>query len=299
MSLEEMLNSYLPMNRKEAFFTATVLPGIVCCNDFAHFSKFLKVLDLGDVTFDAHPKTANIQFFTEYSITEAAASKVLKERFTSSDFNSNERPDLLIVIDCHPRAKLIAIEAKMFSAVHPKNLHKQMDFQRQKILNPLEFILKCDILHLALLPKLLIGAWKKNKASDDAFSALCASSTIRIVTWEDILAPFKDGDLATYWVAILDTALRDFSTLAAKVEWHTHNDGTLPGAEIVEQFGSDGFYPMMGRRGGLKGQLLKADIESGSWKTHKYEVKSDEDPILNWFFTRDFILKIAQQSAKT
>ena len=72
MSLNEMLKFRLPMNRKEAFFTVTVLPGIVCCNDFTQFGVFLNdVLHLG-VTVDACPETANI-FFSEYSITEAAA----------------------------------------------------------------------------------------------------------------------------------------------------------------------------------------------------------------------------------
>jgi hypothetical protein len=48
----------------------------------------------------------------------------------------------------------------------------------------------------------------------------------------------------------------------------------LTGGEIVEGFGSDGFYPMMGRAGGLNGSPLKEDLEKGTWKTHQYEVKS-------------------------
>ena len=83
MSLDEMLKTRLPLNRKEAFFTATVLPAIVCYNHFAHFSEFLKLLGLDDVTVDACRETANILFFTEYSINEANAPKAVKENFPS------------------------------------------------------------------------------------------------------------------------------------------------------------------------------------------------------------------------
>ena len=88
-------------------------------NNFDRFPDFLKVLGLDDVTVNARPETANIQFFTEYSITEANAPKAVKEKFPSLAFESKERPDLLILIEHHPEAKLIGIEAKMFSAVRP------------------------------------------------------------------------------------------------------------------------------------------------------------------------------------
>ena len=171
MSLHEMLKS-LPMNRKEAFFTATVLPGIICCDDFAHFSHFLHVLGLRDIVIDPHPDTANILFFTEYSITESAAPKTVRDQFLSVSFISKERPDLLILIEQNSVKRLIAIEAKMFSAIHPRNLASQMKAQRTKILDPLQARLCAEITHLALLPEKLVDAWKIDKTCRDAFSAL-------------------------------------------------------------------------------------------------------------------------------
>jgi hypothetical protein len=57
-----------------------------------------------------------------------------------------------------------------------------------------------------------------------------------------------------YWVAILDAALLDFSTLVSKIRFGDHKDDDLTGAAIAEQFGADGFrYSMMGRTGGLDG----------------------------------------------
>ena len=204
MSLDEMLKTRLPLNRKEAFFTATVLPAIVCYNDFAHFSEFLKLLGLDDVTVDARPETANILFFTEYSINEANAPKAVKENFPSLVFEAKDRPDLIILIEHHQEVKLIGIEAKMFSLVHPKNLKSQMDAQRLKILEPLSNLLGAKAFHFALLPKPWIDYWEENNAA--ALSELRASIN-KIVTWEDILAPFKNKGPASYWIAILETAL--------------------------------------------------------------------------------------------
>jgi len=33
----------LPLNRKEVYFTATVLPAIICADGFEHFHLFLKL----------------------------------------------------------------------------------------------------------------------------------------------------------------------------------------------------------------------------------------------------------------
>jgi len=305
MSLVEMLKSRLPMNRKEVFFTATVLPGIVCCNDFKHFGDFLSVLGLDGFIADVCPETANVQFFTEYSITEAAVTKPTKARFATLPFASKERPDVLILID-DPVNTLIAIEGKMFSAVRPKDIGAQMTKQRQT-LDPMAHDLNVELRHFALLPQELIATWRN--VCPDELSALCASPCVKLVTWEAILKPFKDLRLATYWVAILDTALRDFSDLVSTIKFGEHCDGIFPGAEIVERFQSDPLfrpasgsldrYIMMGRTGGLDGAKLKQDIENGSWKTHKYEVKSSPDSILHWFPISDFIHKIALQSAKS
>jgi hypothetical protein len=91
----EMLIPSLPLNRKEVVFTAIVLPGIVCCTGFAHFDLFLQVLSLGGITIDTRPDTANIKFFTEYSVAESAAPTAVKAKFPSLHFTSKERPDVL------------------------------------------------------------------------------------------------------------------------------------------------------------------------------------------------------------
>ena len=293
-----MLTSGLPMNRKEVFFTATVLPGIVCCKDFGRFDAFLHVLSFDSIAVDGRPETANIQFFTEYSLRDSAAPKSVKERFPVTA-RGNERPDLMILIDQPAKRSLIAIEAKMFSTVNPNGLMSQMEAQRKNILNPLGDYLKADAVHFALLPKKLIDAWKDDCPSE--LSALRDSlGNKKIVTWEEILAPYKDLGLASYWVAILEAALRDFSNLMSTTKSGKYKDGDFTGAYIVEKFGTDDFpYAMMGRFRGIDGIKLNRDIETGSWRTQQYEVKLATEDRQNWFPIGDFIRKIALHSPKS
>ena len=79
-----------------------------------------------------------------------------------------------------------------------------MDAQRLKILEPLSNLLGAKAFHFALLPKPWIDYWEENNAA--ALSELRASIN-KIVPWEDILAPFKNKGPASYWIAILETAL--------------------------------------------------------------------------------------------
>src|SRR5271169_2774544 len=69
--LSQLLDTHLPLNRKEVFFTATVLPAIICADNFKHFDRFLKLLGLRDIPIDVSVEQANIQFFTEYCLAES------------------------------------------------------------------------------------------------------------------------------------------------------------------------------------------------------------------------------------
>jgi hypothetical protein len=43
-TIRELLEKRLPLNRKEVYFTATVLPAIICADGFCRFDRFLKLL---------------------------------------------------------------------------------------------------------------------------------------------------------------------------------------------------------------------------------------------------------------
>lgn len=65
--LAQNFHKYLPLNRKEKFYTATVLPQIICSDNFRNFRLFLdlipnmqpKLVVLPDATAN------NILFLTE------------------------------------------------------------------------------------------------------------------------------------------------------------------------------------------------------------------------------------------
>ncbi len=51
----------------------------------------------------------------------------------------------------------------------------------------------------------------------------------------------------------------------------------------------------MGRNRGLDGPDLRADLESGEWRTRKYEVnRAAVPPNQNWFLIADFVTAIGR-----
>jgi hypothetical protein len=50
----------LPVNRRERFYTGTVFPALVCADDFAHFHRFLTLLNIGDTQVDVRRDDVNV-----------------------------------------------------------------------------------------------------------------------------------------------------------------------------------------------------------------------------------------------
>ena len=81
-TLEELMKKELPLNRKERFFTGTVLPMIVCRDNFKYFKRFTSLIDgCEELEVSASPDSSNIQFFTEYSLVESIYDQATKGRF--------------------------------------------------------------------------------------------------------------------------------------------------------------------------------------------------------------------------
>jgi hypothetical protein len=52
MSLNKLFGERLPVNRKERYYTGTVLPGIVCQDGFKYFDRlFCQKLHIGGLRF--------------------------------------------------------------------------------------------------------------------------------------------------------------------------------------------------------------------------------------------------------
>jgi hypothetical protein len=126
MSIAHLADTGLPFNRKERFFTGTVLPMLVCADDFTHFGRLTELVRLGRIDVDARPSSANVQFFTEYSFAESVIGEA-KARFPGAP-TRKDTPDVMIYIAGPPRA-LIAIEAKMYDRPTKTELNEQLSAQ--------------------------------------------------------------------------------------------------------------------------------------------------------------------------
>jgi hypothetical protein len=81
------MNEELPLNRKERFFTGTVLPMIVCRDGFKHLHALLELVGCHEpLSVCATAGQENIQFFSEYSFVESVVGEARKREYeVSSD----------------------------------------------------------------------------------------------------------------------------------------------------------------------------------------------------------------------
>jgi len=286
--LSQLLDTRLPLNRKEAFFTATVLPAIICADSFKHFGRFLNLLDLRNVPIDISKDKANIQFFTEYSLAESIFGNSAKARFPNPP-DEKERPDVMIFIE-GSQPLLIVIEAKLYASTQVSALNEEMQRQEKHVLSYLRKYLpglrQDNTIHAALLP-----AAMKERFGDHR--------PTRTITWEDILHEYEDVESARYFREILEIALHDYDILkSSEISFGTHADGKLTGADILRrhQIG-DSEFQAMGRRGGIDGGPLKDDIADNRWQEHEYEVRRSSAVLpTNWFLISGFVALVSRKN---
>jgi hypothetical protein len=279
MSVAKLADIGLPFNRKERFFTGTVLPMLVCADNFAHFGRLAELAGLGQLGVDAMPGSANVQFFTEYCFAESLVGAA-KERFLGAP-TSRETPDVMIYI-AGPRRALLAIEAKMYDRPSAAELKIQLAAQATQV-NYLAAQLGVEasqVAHIALLPERLAGE--------------VGDLPVPTVTWEQIRDAFADV-APPYFVEVLRVALERYDDLAAPrvLTFGANAEVKLTGAEI-DRRRCEGTLVLgwMGRRGGLHGPELTSDLGSGAWRTHRYECSSKAVRNPNWFTVAEFIAKV-------
>jgi hypothetical protein len=283
--LAQLFNTRLPLNRKEAFFTATVLPAIICADSFAHFDRFLNLLGLRDIPINITIEQANIQFFTEYSLAESIYDDQTVDRFPDAP-REKDRPDLMILIE-GSEPLLIAVEGKLYASTQASALNQQMNQQERDVISYLRKRWpKHRPIHAALLP----AAMKKEFGG---------RGPKLIVTWEEILDKYKDVESVRYFHEILRIALRDYETLRAKSS-PSNGDGTLTGAEILLRHQKDDLeFQTMGRQGGIDGGPLNDDIAKNRWRKQRYYVRKSSLHTTNWFLVSDFVALVSRKNLIT
>ncbi len=274
--------SLLPLNRKERFYTGTVLPGLVAGDGLLHLGRFLRLCGLQVAPNDfGHPPqhgAQEVQLFTEYSFAESWRAANDADRLPNPPLDA-DTPDIVF---CGPDW-LLAIEAKMFHRPSLAALDQQMERQhslveywKQSLHIPGE-----RTRHLLLLPEQLAQARLK--------------LTWPVITWEQVLDVYRlAGD--SYWFGVLRTALGEYDRLASEEPTFRSNaQGLLAGAAIVD--GTDQQVRWVGRAGGAAGELLAQDAASDTWGERMYEVRYDPPGAgnRNWMTIEQFRAVVLRQ----
>ena len=286
MSLRDTFAAYLPLNRKERFYTGTVLPMIVAKENFRHLPKLLSLLHISNPPdIRHHVDTTNIQFFTEYSLLESIVPS--SQRHFHDLPKSKDTPDVIILLGGPPKI-LIALEAKMFDLPNQDELNEQLDAQG-KVLESIRKTLDIQqVFHFALLPEMLAKKMRGLRYP--------------IISWETIVEAYGPICKGDYFYELLCIALQDYEKLiAGEISYGKNCEEHLSGKDIYDRFKEgklDGSW--MGRQGGLRGEKLERDLASGKWRSFKYETRSSPVPESNrnWFQVGEFVKLIEESESR-
>ena len=273
--LAGLFDNRLPINRKERYYTGTVLPMIVASDGFAHLNRFLELCRVpSDVAVDADPASCNIEFFTEYGFKESLMAGA-EERFHAP---SRSAPDLVIYIESDT-SLLLSVEAKFFDRTSVYSLQGQLRNQFELLSCMHDGLKTRPLAHqVALLP--------------ERSGIAGPIGDVPVVTWEQVACAFR-GVAPVYWIAVLDEALCRYEDLVSRSAGRNY-DATITGQEICMRHNEgDNTYTWMGRDRGLHGPEIDDDLRNEKWRTHKYRVRHHPLPAnRNWFPIEEFIQKV-------
>jgi hypothetical protein len=279
VALADLFSTGLPMNRKERFFTGTVLPMIACSNEFERLPRLLQLISGLEHLSAAELRPSTIQFFTEYGLLESIYGPAAP-RFPALP-ESRDTPDVLI-FHAGATKRIVALEAKMYDRPSQDALEEQLRRQREHVLDYLAEHLAVEqssIFHAALLPE-------KLSAEYPGFSS-------PVVTWEKVRDAYADIASGEYFWQVLDLALKTYDGLAGsgRAEYGKHAHDRLTGRLIHDRFKTTILgFELMGRKLGIQGEPLRQDVESGRWRAQVSEVRrSGPPPNRNWFPVAAFV----------
>lgn len=268
----------LPFNRKERYFTGTVLPMVVADANFTHLPKLLELFGVSaQMTTGPMPK---VQFLTEYGFAESIKTPEDHARWDGT--YAGDTPDVVIA----GPDWLLAIEAKMFHNPTAEALNQQMrrqaplvDAWASKLGLPPE-----HVVHGLLLPERL------HQRTHEGL-------THPAVTWEQLLRAYRHLG-PEHWVSVLEEALDRHEDLESTFSdtFGANKDAVMTGSEIIKDFQEGpGHVAYVGRAGGFHGPRFKEDVTSGVWATRKYEVRRDPISATNWFPVAEFVNAVSHE----
>lgn len=281
--------SELPINRKERFYTGTILPALLFHNGLNNFYTFLQKIDGFPPEIDEAETKDNFLFYTEYNLKQSAGKKKNVGRIIPTE--TNETPDAIIEI-LKPKKVFIVIESKMFHNVSQTSLSSQISKQRKAVIDPLKqsFKLKDDqVFHVALVPRM-------SQCKDGKY--------FQVINWEFFIdngkLNFDDSGKINlqekYFYNYLKFALDNYESLVATGPPQPPYP-KIRGQQIYEDGKNNGNL-WVGRQGGRKS--IKEDVKDNEWRTRKYYVNPDKSPPRgrkeNWITSKEFTELVGRYS---
>lgn len=268
--------SELPINRKEKFYTGTVLPALLFHNSLKNFYLFLReIKNFPNDAVNEYKTGDRFLFYTEYNLKQSAGEGKNVGREIPTE--TNDTPDIVIEI-LNPHRVFIIIEAKMFRNIYQSSLSNQMSKQKTAVIEPLKkaFQLKDNqFFHIALVPEK---------------SGLKDGIEYQVMNWEYFTDKrglnAEDNNFYNY----LRFALDNYEDL---VENKSGKAGTVKDYKTVEEIyknGKNNGTWWVGRNGGEK--TIIEDIKT-NWKKHneKYAMNTIRPPRgrnANWITSKRF-----------
>jgi hypothetical protein len=276
---KEWLKSELPLNRKERFYTGTVLPSILFHNGLSNFYRFLKEIEGLPTSVDQEKTNDNFLFYTEYNLKESGGKKsVGAEIYTAT----RETPDVIIEI-LEPERVFIVIEAKMFANLTQADFNNQMAAQKSSVIDKLKDQYGLDndrIFHVALTPEKL---------------EFETTLDYQVINWE-FFFDTKEIDLqGNYFANFLRFALDNYRDLVSDQPWTASTvEKQMTGFEVYRD-GIDQGKLWVGRKGGKR--TIQEDVKRGIWKD-KWYATNTQKPLDgqkgNWISSQEFAAIVAQ-----
>jgi hypothetical protein len=264
-------NSELPINRKERFYTATILPFLLFSNGLQNLFEFLHHIPGFPIEVNYQNTKDNLLFYSEYNLKESAFDRNIGRKIVT---NTGDTPDLIVEI-LKPFRIFIVIEGKMFAKLTQEQFSGQMEAQRIAIIEPIKAQYPdAQIFHVALLPEQF------------NFKSL---PEYPVLNWQMFIkeANFQVAD--NYFTPFLKFALNNYEVLKSlKTGMSATIQSRKTGAEI-NQSGLEGRLIYVGRQGGKI--QIEQDIMNDDWEDRPYAVNCNnprKGQKGNWITSIDF-----------
>jgi len=265
-----IMKTELPLNRKERFYTGTVLPALLFHNGLTNFYRFLKIIR--DLPKEINESTTggNFLFYTEYNLKESAGERSVGRKIYAP---RNDSPDFIIEI-LKPIKTFIIIEAKMFENTTTSKISNQIRNQKKFVGEVLknEFKLQnSQVIHIALLPR---------------NSGVSEGNNFQVIYWDEFLeGQFPDLLEDCFFYNYLKFGLDNYDDLVS-----VNVGPDTVGLEIYK-LAKQGNRFWVGRDGGA--DKIDEDGANGTWKTRvyfTYQNKPKGGRKDNWITSEQFVM---------